>query len=440
MKNFSSIYLTEPNKNMESDTNEVVGVILATMILSQAFMGFMGSKDGKGGGSGFWDWMINRDNNKKEKEKEKEKKKEKENETGSEGAGESAQNNEAFNKLLMLARKSNQKEKDENTQKKNDAMIKLLTACSFDKDGKEIPLDRRLDKMKDTMTPEQFESFKKDMTETYEKNKDNQEFKDAVAKEAAKITPETYEKALEDAKKEAKATLEQLAKEKEEIEKWEKELADMEAAAKSEDDKDKKKKLEEEIKAKQQQAPQSLAGAATGVGGGSSTEPTDEPTEEPKEKTEEPTEEPSSEPKEKTKEEKDAEIKAIEDEYKEKSKALEEEYDKKIKDESDPDKKKELEDEWAKKEKALTAEKNKKQDDIDDTDEHKDDDETKQGKYTVKDEEITDPKTGEKKKVKTYTGPRGGKFYYPDGAPKKPENKVYLEHLSLSDYLTESLI
>lgn len=438
MKNFSSVYLTEPNKNIESDTNEVVGLILATVILSQAFMGLGGSKDGKGGGSGFWDWMINRDNNKKEKEKEKEKEKKKENETGSEEAGEGAQNNEAFNKLLMLARKSNQKEKDANTQKKNDAMIKLLTACSFDKDGKEIPLEDRLKKMEDTMSPEQFEAFKKEMTDVYEKNKDNQEFKDAIAKEAAKITPESYEKALADAKEEAKATLEQLAKEKEEIEKWESELADMEAAAKGEDNEAKRKKLEEEIEAKRQQAPQSLAGAASGVGGGeASTETTEEPSEEP---TEEPSEEPSSEPKEKTKEEKDAEIKAIEDEYKEKSKALEEEYDKKIKDESDPDKKKKLEDEWAEKEKALTAERNKKQNDVDDNDDHSDDDETEQGKYTVKDEEITDPKTGEKKKVKTYTGPRGGKFYYPDGAPKKPENKVYLEHLSLSDYLTESLI
>lgn len=432
MKNFSSIYLTEPNKNIESDTNEVVGLILATVILSQAFMGLGGSKDGKGGGSGFWDWMINRDNNKKEKEKEKEK------EAGSDSEKKNAQDNEAFNKLLMLARKSNQKEKDENTQKKNDAMIRLLTACSFDKDGKEIPLEERLKKMEDTMSPEQFEAFRTEMTDVYEKNKDNQEFKDAVAKEAAKITPESYEKALADAKKEAKATLEQLAKEKEEIEKWESELADMEAAAKGEDNETKRKKLEEEIEAKRQQAPQSLAGVASGVGGGeASTETTEEPSEEP---TEEPSEEPSSELKEKTKEEKDAEIKAIEDEYKEKSKALEEEYDKKIKDESDPDKKKKLEDEWAEKEKALTAEKNKKQDDVDDNDDHSDDDETKQGKYTVKDEEITDPKTGEKKKVKTYTGPRGGKFYYPDGAPKKPENKVYLEHLSLSDYLTESLI
>lgn len=303
MKNFSSIYLTEPNKNTESDTNEVVGLILATMILSQAFMGLGGggSKDSKGGGSSFWDWMINRDNNKKEKGKEKEK------EAESGGEKKNARDNEAFNKLMMIARKSNQKEKDENTQKKNDAMIKLLTACSFDKDGKEIPLDQRLEKMKDTMSPEQFESFKKEMTETYEKNKDNQEFKDAVAKEAAKITPETYEKALEDAKKEAKATLEQLAKEKEEIEKWEKELADMEAAAKGEDDEDKKKKLEEEIKAKQQQAPQSLAGAATGVtGGGTPAESTGESTEEATEEatgeatgesTGESTGEPTKEPK-----------------------------------------------------------------------------------------------------------------------------------------------
>ena len=82
--------------------------------------------------------------------------------------------------------------------------------------------------------------------------------------------------------------------------------------------------------------------------------------------------------------------------------------------------------EYEKEKKKLKAEKHKAMDDIDDKDEHTDDDETKKGKYVVKDEEVTDPKTGEKIKVKTYTGPRGGKFYYPDGAPKKPENKVYV--------------
>lgn len=68
----------------------------------------------------------------------------------------------------------------------------------------------------------------------------------------------------------------------------------------------------------------------------------------------------------------------------------------------------------------------KTKEEIDDTEEHTDDDETKEGRYVVKDEEITDPETGERKTVKTYTGPRGGKFYYADGKPKKPEYKVYL--------------
>ena len=64
---------------------------------------------------------------------------------------------------------------------------------------------------------------------------------------------------------------------------------------------------------------------------------------------------------------------------------------------------------------------------IDDNDDHDTEkDATKKGKYKVKEEEVTDPETGEKKKVTTYTGPRGGKFYYRDGKPQKPENKVYV--------------
>ena len=76
---------------------------------------------------------------------------------------------------------------------------------------------------------------------------------------------------------------------------------------------------------------------------------------------------------------------------------------------------------------------------VDDNDEHDTEkDETKKGKYKVQDEEIEDPKTGKKIKVKTYTGPRGGKFYYPEGSPKTPENKVYVESISILDYLLES--
>ena len=45
----------------------------------------------------------------------------------------------------------------------------------------------------------------------------------------------------------------------------------------------------------------------------------------------------------------------------------------------------------------------------------------------LKKETVTDPKTGEKKKVVTHTGPRGGKFYYPEGKPKNDEHKVYVQ-------------
>jgi len=62
----------------------------------------------------------------------------------------------------------------------------------------------------------------------------------------------------------------------------------------------------------------------------------------------------------------------------------------------------------------------------------------------LKQEEITD-KDGKKKKVTTHTGPRGGKFYWPDGAPKDAKHKVYIgkdgkvkECMDLSDYLYES--
>ena len=83
--------------------------------------------------------------------------------------------------------------------------------------------------------------------------------------------------------------------------------------------------------------------------------------------------------------------------------------------------------EYDKAKKRLKAAKNKDLDSIDDADEHDTEkDATKKGKYVVKKEEVTDPKTGEKKKVTTYTGPRGGKFYYPDGAPKDAKHKVYV--------------
>lgn len=49
----------------------------------------------------------------------------------------------------------------------------------------------------------------------------------------------------------------------------------------------------------------------------------------------------------------------------------------------------------------------------------------------IRDEEITD-EHGNKKKVKMHVGPRGGKFYYPDGAPKDQEHRVYVENCYMS--------
>ena len=134
-------------------------------------------------------------------------------------------------------------------------------------------------------------------------------------------------------------------------------------------------------------------------------------------------------------------IDKLEDEYKADSAALEKEYYEKIENAKDDKEKEELENEWVEKEKKLKEAKNKAQDSIEDDGNHDtENDETKQGKYKVKDEEVTDPKTGEKIKVKTYTGPRGGKFYYPDGKPKKPENKVYVECLSvMNEHLTSCM-
>lgn len=349
---------------------------------------------------------------------------------------------------LAMAREANAKEKDKTLQKKNEAMIDLLTACSFDKDGNPIPLDQRMDKMKDMMSPEQFESFKKEMNETYEKVKDDQKFLDALTKAKENIKPEDYDKMVEDAKSKAKTTLEQVEKEKKEYEEYEKNLNDIEEQLKDADD-DKKKELEEKLKQLQQNPPKSIASAATGVNNGTSTK-SDKDTDgedEVKAKSDQAKNDFEKQSK-KAKEDFEKQVEAtngkkkekIENEYKEQSSKLEKEYQEKIDKEKDPDKKKKLEDEWADEEMKLSAKKNKELDSIDDKDEHDTEkDETKQGKYKVKEEEVKDPKTGKKIKVKTYTGPRGGKFYYPDGKSKTPENKVYVESLSLTNYLYESM-
>lgn len=363
MRNFSQI-ITEPYRNKDANTNEVVGVLFASAVLAYACSPLLTrvgeaiktkaeqkSKDG----FSFWDWIFGR-----KKDKEVPKKSTEEPKTD-DPKTDDLKNNEVFNSLLMMARKSNENNKNANEKKKNESMIKLLTACSFDKDGNEIPLEDRIDKMKDSMSPEQFKAFKKDMTDTYEKNKDNQDFKDALKKAKDNIKPEEYDKMIEEAKKEAKTTLDQLDKEKEEIEKHEEEIKKLEDEINGGDEKDKEiRELKKQLEELKKNPPQTITSLATGVSaGGESTSSNDDS-------------------------------------------------------------------------------KSDNNDSKSDDDDSKNDD--TESKYTIKDEEVTDPETGKKKKVKTHTGPRGGKFYYPDGKPKTPENKVYLESILLQDYLLESII
>lgn len=370
MRNFSQ-FVTEPLYNKKSDTNEIVGVLLASACLAYAckpLLDGIGQKIAKSAeksandGFSFWDWIFGRnkkddkdkkdkkdsrddrdddrddrddDKNKKDKKDKKDKKNKKDKKD--------KKDNRAFNTTLMIAKQSNKNEKNKKEKDKNDNIIKLLTACSFDKDGNEIPLGERINKVKDNMSAEQFEAFKKYMTKTYEKNKDNQDFKDALVKAETNIKTDDYEKMLNDAKKEAKAIIKQLDEEKKKIEEYTQKLNDIEKQIKDEKDKDKLKELKTQQTQLQQNTPTTIVSTVTGVTITSTTTTST----------------------------------------------------------SDP----------------------KKEEDG----------------YKVQDEEVEDPKTGKKIKVKTYTGPRGGKFYYPDGKPKKPENKVYVESVTLLNYLSKSI-
>ena len=247
----------------------------------------------------------------------------------------------------MLAKKANENEKDKTKKAETESLINLISACSYDKDGNEVPMEERMNKLKDMVPEDQFEDFKKKMEKTVEDNKDSKEFKDALEKAKKDISEKYIETYLTEAKEQAKKTLAEIAKQKEEQEKIDKEVKELEEKLKNADD-DKKGEIEKQLKAKKEEQTNvqttSIVGTAlTAVG-----------------------------------------IKPKQEQEKEQEKESDEETD-------------------------------------------------EEGNI-VKDEEITDPETGKKIKVKTHTGPRGGKFYYPDGKPKTPENKVYVESKSYSDF------
>ena len=90
---------------------------------------------GKGIG-GFFSGLGNLFGSFSSKDDKKDDKKDSEkNSTTDGGSNENALASKNFMAILQLAKKSNDKEKDETAKKENESMIKLLTACSFDKDG-----------------------------------------------------------------------------------------------------------------------------------------------------------------------------------------------------------------------------------------------------------------------------------------------------------------
>lgn len=328
MRNFSQI-ITEPYKDKDANTNEVVGVLFASAALAYACAPLLTSvgeaikkkaEQKSKDGFSFWDWIFGR-----KKDKEDPKKSNDEPKTNPKKSAEEPktdpkkstdepktnpkksveeQNKEDFNSLMIMAKKSNKNEKDKNVRKKNDSLIKIIDACSFDENGNELPVEERMKKLKSKLPKEQFEQIKGDLEKTYNENKDKQEIKDSIIKAKKNIKKSEYDETMDKAKKESKITLEKL----------------------------------------------------------------------------------------------DKAIKQLQNDLDELKKNTD----------------------------------NKENDDV-----KKD----KDGNI-LKQEKVKDPETGKKISVVTHTGPRGGKFYYPDGKPKNSENKVYVKEgidISFQDYIKNSL-
>lgn len=246
MKKLSN-YITNPKQI--ADVNEFVGSILAFSVLAFAMkplfdniatVAVANAKAEKS--TNIWDFLLDK---KKEKKEEKEKKDSKEKSP-----------ERIFDELMSLSKKLNDDEKDKTIRVKNESLIKMATACSYDKDGKEIPLSERIKKMKDLIPPEQFEQFEKDVNEEYEKIKKDPKFQDNLKEAKNSISKEDYDKLIDDAKDQSEETLQKLTKEKEELEKYEESVKEVENKIKNAKGDD-KKKLEEELERIKQSKPKS---------------------------------------------------------------------------------------------------------------------------------------------------------------------------------------
>ena len=339
--------------------------------------------------------------------------------------------------LLALAAKANENEKDPKKKAENDSLIDIISTSCYDKDGNPIPKEEREAKLKETVGEENWESFSKVIADM-QKKIDNDAFKSELEKVQKELKPEDAQKMLENQRERAKKAHERIANEKAEQKKLDDEIADLQKqieekskdSVMKDDANPEVEELNKKIKEAQDKKAElvnnsTLGKAAPDVAKAindrdkerNGIDITTKKEEEPKKETE----------KEEPKKETENKLKEAESKWKEKEADFEKEWEKKLDDAETEEDKEKIMDEYDKAKKRLKVEKHKDLDSIDDADEHDtENDETKQGKYKVKEEEVKDPKTGKKIKVKTYTGPRGGKFYYPDGAPKDAKHKVYV--------------
>ena len=225
-----------------------------------------------------------------------------------------------LNKSLIVAKKANKNTKDSKEKEQNEKLIKVLSASSYDKDGNEVPAEKRGQILTQLLSKDELKDLKSKVDKDYEKIDNKKEFSENIKKAKNNISSSELEEFTKTAKAHAKEKKLEIPKEEPKKEESKKEEPKKEESKKEEPKKEESKK-------------------------------------------EEPKKEESK--KEEPKKDKDGNV--------------------------------------------------------------------------IKQEVVKDPKTGEKKKVVTHTGPRGGKFYYPEGKPKKPENKVYVESISLKDYLIESI-
>ena len=314
--------------------------------------------------------------------------------------------NNTMSGLLMLAEKANKNNKDENEKKKNEALINLLAAASYDKDGNEIPMEDRLSKLKDMVGEDGWEAFKKDINDTYEKNKDSKEFEKAIEDAKNSIKASDVESFVKSAKEKAKTTLDEIEKERKKIEESENNIKELQkkidAGKKDDDIEDLKKQLKELKQERDELVKNSIVGQASPAVAETITDTTNTTDDEPKGEKEG-----EKEPKDYTNDE----IEKIQDELAD----LDEEKDK--------DKIKEKEELL----KSIAKAKGKDESD-----------------YLPKNEKTKDGKVIQKK-----VGPMGGKYYRSKGEKgwsnwqnyqtpdQLPESKQYN---SLSNYLIDKII